>query len=208
MTIKDVFSLKSKKVIVFDLDGTIVRLAADWHSLRNALNARYSEKYKEKSYFHSMSDLLSDIATRGDEAELQHNFSIIQKYELENITRNEPIKDVVYFINNKELFGVNSEVKLAVFSLNTKTTIIKSLQIAEIANKFEFCVGREDVRAWKPEPEGLLKIRDHFQVLTEDMIYFGDLENDLLAGANAGVESHKIDDLIDFVKKFRKNYMK
>lgn len=206
MTIKDVFSLKSKKVIVFDLDGTIVRLAADWHSLRKALNARYSEKYKKKSQFHSMSNLLSQVAARGDEEELQHNFSIIKKYELENITNNEPIEDVVYFINNIELFGENSEVKLAVFSLNTRATIIKSLQIAGILNKFEFCVGREDVRAWKPEPEGLLKIRDHFQVLTEDMIYFGDLDHDLLAGANAGVESHKIDDLIDFVKQVRKNY--
>jgi len=206
MTIKDIFSLKNKKVIVFDLDGTIVRLAADWHSLRKALNARYSEKYKAKSQFHSMSSLLSDIVARGDEEELKHNFSIIQKYELENITKNEPIEEVIYFINNKELFGVNSEVKLAVFSLNTKATITKSLQVAEIDNKFEFCVGREDVRAWKPEPEGLLKIRDHFQVLTEDMIYFGDLDHDLLAGANAGVESHKVDDLIDFVKKVRKNY--
>jgi phosphoglycolate phosphatase-like HAD superfamily hydrolase len=124
----DTTSLKNKKVIVFDLDGTIVRLTADWHSLRNALNARYSEKYKDKHYFHSMSNLLSDIVARGDEVELHHNFNIIQKYELENIIKNEPIEDVIYFINNKELFGVNSSVKLAVFSLNTKSTIITSLQ--------------------------------------------------------------------------------
>jgi hypothetical protein len=37
------------------------------------------------------------------------------------------------------------------------------------------------------------------------MIYFGDLKIDLLAGANAGVESYLIDDLINFVKKFRKS---
>ncbi len=205
MTMTDASSLKSKKVIVFDLDGTIVRLAADWHALRKALNARYSEKYKEKSHFHSMSNLLSSIVARGDEEELHHNFSIMQNFENENITKNEPIEDVIYFINNKELFGVNSVVKLAVFSLNTKSTIIKSLQIAEIFNKFEFCIGREDVRAWKPNPEGLLKIREHFQVLKEDMIYVGDLKMDLLAGANAGVESYIIDDLINFIKKGRQN---
>jgi HAD superfamily hydrolase (TIGR01549 family) len=201
----DVYSLKGKKVIVFDLDGTIVKLAADWHSLRKILNARYREKYKEKSHFHRMSNLLSDIVARGDEEELRHNFSIMQKYENENITKNEPNEDVIYFITNKELFGVNSTVKLAVFSLNTKPTIIKSLQIAGVVNKFEFCVGREDVRAWKPNPEGLLKIREHFQVLKEDMIFFGDLKMDLLAGANAGVESYIIDDLINFIKKVRKN---
>jgi len=199
----DASSLKNKKVIVFDLDGTIVRLTADWHSLRQAVNARYNEKYKEKSYFHSMSNLLSDLVTRGDEEELHHIFSIIQKYENENIAKNEPIEDVIYFINNKELFGVNSAVKLAVFSLNTTSTIIKSLQIAGILNKFEICIGREEVRAWKPHPEGLLKIREHFQVLKEEMIYFGDLKMDLLAGENAGVESYIIDDLINFIKKGR-----
>jgi phosphoglycolate phosphatase len=201
----DTTSLKNKKVIVFDLDGTIVRLTVDWHSLRKALNARYREKYKTKSYFHRMSNLLSDLVARGDEEELHHNFSIMQKYENENITKNEPIDDVIYFINNKEVFGVNPRVKLAVFSLNMRTSITKSLQLAGVDNKFEFYVGREDVRAWKPNPEGLLKIREHFQVLKEDMIYFGDLKMDLVAGKKAEVESYIIDDLINFIKKVREN---
>jgi len=205
MTINIASSLKSKKLIVFDLDGTIVKLVADWHSLLKALNTRYSKMFKERGHFNSMSGLLNEIVARGDEEELQHNFSIIQQYELEKITKNEPIKDIIYFINNKELFGVNSAVKLAVFSLNTKATIIKSLQLAGVVKKFEFFIGREDVRTWKPEPEGLLKIRDHFQVLSKDMIYFGDLKKDLLAGANAGVESYFISDLKKLVKKVRKN---
>jgi phosphoglycolate phosphatase len=205
MTMLDDSTLKSKKVIVFDLDGTIVRLSADWQSLRKTLNARYSEKYKEKSHFNSMSHLLTSIVTRRDEEVLNHFFSIIKKFEIENITKIEPIEDVIYFFSNIELFGVNSEVKLAVFSLNTRNTIKKSLQIAGIINKFEFYIGREDVRAWKPEPEGLLKIREYFQVSKEEMIYFGDLKLDLLAGANAGVESYNIIDLITLIKKFRKN---
>ncbi|MFX0047136.1 MAG: HAD family hydrolase, partial [Candidatus Hermodarchaeota archaeon] len=87
----------------------------------------------------------------------------------------------------------------------TRYTIIKSLQLAGIADKFEFCVGREDVRAWKPEPEGLLKIRDHFQVLNKDMIYFGDLKSDLLAGENAGVDSYYVSDLEKLVNTVRSN---
>jgi len=201
----DASSLKGKKVIVFDLDGTIVRLTADWHSLRNILNVRYNEKHKEKSHFDRMSNLLSDLVVRGDEEELHHNFSIMQKYENENITKIEPIEDVIYFINNKELFGANSAIKLAVFSLNTRATITTSLQMAGVDDKFEFYVGREDVRAWKPNPEGLLKIREHFQVLKEEMIYFGDLQMDLVAGGKVGVETYIINDLINFIKKVRKN---
>jgi HAD superfamily hydrolase (TIGR01549 family) len=201
----DASSLKSKKVIVFDLDGTIVRLKADWASLLEALNTRFSEKYSERTRFKSISSLLSEIVERKDEEELHYNFGIIEKYELENITKNEPIKEVIYFIKNRELFGVNSAVKLAIFSLNTRSTIAKSLQLAGIADKFEFCIGREDVRAWKPEPEGLLKIRDHFQVLNKDMIYFGDLKIDLLAGEKAGVDSYYIFDLEKLVNRTRSN---
>jgi phosphoglycolate phosphatase-like HAD superfamily hydrolase len=44
MTKKIPFSFTGKKIIVFDLDGTIVRLVADWHSLFKALSARFTEK--------------------------------------------------------------------------------------------------------------------------------------------------------------------
>ena len=204
MTKKLPFSFTGKKVIVFDLDGTIVRLAADWHSLRRALITRFTEKNRETINLKSMSAILSRIVEMEDEEELQLNFNLIQQYELENITSNEPIKEIVYFINNKEFYGVSPNAKLAVFSLNTRSTILKSLKMAGILNKFEFFVGREDVRKWKPEPDGLLKILDYFKVNTEEMIYFGDSDIDLLAGTKAGIESYYIDTLINHVRERNK----
>jgi len=199
------FSFIGKKVIVFDLDGTIVRLGADWHSLRKALNARFTERNREDLNFKNMSTILSRIIEMGDEEELQLNFNLMRQYELENISSNEPIKETIYFINNKELFGVSPNAKLAVFSLNFRSTILKSLEMAGIVDKFEFFVGREDVRKWKPEPDGLLKILDYFKVNSEEMIYFGDVEKDLLAGASAGVESYYIDTLINHVRNIKKS---
>ena len=152
-----------------------------------------------------MSAIMSRIVEKGDEEELQLNFNLIRQYELEKITSNEPIKETIYFINNKELFGVSHGAKLAVFSLNTRSTIIKSLEMAGILDKFEFFIGREDVRKWKPEPDGLLKILEHFGVNIEEMIYFGDLEKDLLTGANAGIESYYIDTLINLVRIIKKS---
>jgi phosphoglycolate phosphatase len=204
MTKKLPFSFTRKKVIVFDLDGTIVRLAADWHSLRRALITRFTEKNRETINLKSMSAILSRIVEMEDEEELQLNFNLIQQYELENITSNEPIKETVYFINNKEVFGVSPNAKLAVFSLNTHSTILISLKMAGILNEFEFFVGREDVRKWKPEPDGLLKILDFFKVNTEEMIYFGDSDIDLLAGTKAGIESYYIDTLINHVRDINK----
>jgi len=195
---------KNKKVIVFDLDGTIVKLAVDWHSLKDALAERYSEYYEEACQFRSVSACLSNITKRNDEEELRKNFEIIRQYELENIKENVPIEESVFFINNLNLFGVQVNTKLAVLSLNTRRTIIESLKLANIYEKIDFIVGREDVRKWKPEPEGLLKIKEYFGVRKEEMLYIGDLDKDLLTGQNAGIDSFLVDELIELVKDLRR----
>lgn len=201
-------SLKDKRVLVFDLDGTIVRLTADWMSLKEHLVLKYQKIYKEKCDFKSMSACLSKIVERGDEEILKNFFDIIKHYELENIKGNQPIEETIFFINNKELFGCNKDAKNAILSLNIRETIIKSLELANILNKIDLIIGREDVRKWKPDPEGLIKIQEYFKINKEDMIYFGDLEKDILTGKNAGIEAYLIDDLIQLVNKKKKELKK
>ena len=65
-------------------------------------------------------------------------------------------------------------------------------------------MGREDLRNWKPDPEGLVKIKNYFGVKEEEMIFIGDLENDLLTGQNAGIESFLVGEIIDIVHEHKK----
>ncbi|MBY9019025.1 MAG: HAD-IA family hydrolase [Candidatus Lokiarchaeota archaeon] len=191
---------RDKKVIVFDLDGTIVKLHASWYALKDLLSQRYARLHEENREFNRISAYLSEVIKNGDELELIENFDIIRKYELENIKKTEPIEEVVYFINNKEEFEVDPDVILTVLSLNTRRTIIESLDIAGISDKIAFIIGREDVIKWKPEPEGLFKIKEKFNVSTEQMIFFGDMDFDMDAGKAAGVDSFFIDILIKMVR--------
>jgi len=192
---------RGKKVIIFDLDGTIVKLFAPWHALKEVLSQRYSKRHEEKCEFKSISACLSEIVKNGNELELIENFEIIRKYELENIKKTELIEDVVYFIKNKEKFKIESGVVLTVFSLNTRRTIMESLDIAGISDKIAFIIGREDVRKWKPDPEGLFKIKENFNVDTEQMIFFGDMNKDMEAAKAAGVDFLFIDRLIKMVEE-------
>lgn len=196
-------SFENKKAIVFDLDGTIVKLAADWHSLKDVLANRYREHYKDACEFKSISSCLSNIVERGDEEELQKNFDIIRKYELDNIRENIPIEETIFFINNLNLFEVRKDTKLAVLSLNTRRTIIESLKLANIYDKIDYFLGREDLRKWKPDPEGLLKIKDHYNINEKEMIYIGDLDKDILAGKNAGIDTYYVEELIKLVNQVK-----
>lgn len=192
---------KDKKIIVFDLDGTIVKLRANWHALKDVLSQRYAERNDNQCAFASISACLSKIVEKEDEEELQENFKIIRQYELENIVETEIIPEVVNFIKHKEKFGVSDKVIIAVLSLNTRQTIIESLMIAGISDQVEIIIGREDVRSWKPEPEGLIKIINHFSVSPADLIFFGDMKKDLEAGEAADVDSYYVDELIKLVRK-------
>ena len=196
-------SFKNKKVIVFDLDGTLVKLAADWHHIKKALSDRYFKIYGEKCEFKHISGCFDYVVEKKDERELNNFFKVLEDFEMRNISNNKEIEASIFFINNLNEFEVPNDIKLAIFSLNTRKTIINSLKMARIYDKFDYIVGREDIRKWKPSPDGLLKIMEYFGVNREDMIYFGDLQKDIITGNNAGVESYLVEEIISMVKKKR-----
>jgi phosphoglycolate phosphatase len=197
-------SFKNKAVIVFDLDGTIVNLRADWMELRDILIDAYNERYKEDCNVERISMCLDEVVKRKDDVALQNFFDIIREFENKNLKGIQPIEETIFFLNNKEIFNVREEAKIAILSLNTRNTIISALKDVKIYDKVDFIIGREDVRRWKPAPNGLLKIQDHYKANKNEIIFFGDLENDVLTGKNADIEAYFIQDLIELVKKKKK----
>lgn len=194
-------SFENKRIIVFDLDGTIVHLDTDWHHLKMLLSKRYAKLYQgENCEFEHISACLSHIVKRNDEIELSKFFDIILDYEMKNIRNNKEIEESIFFINHLELFGVKKETKLGILSLNMRKTIITTLKLANLTQKFDLIIGREDVRAWKPNPFGLLEIQKQLNVKKKEMIFFGDTETDLKTGHNAGIEVHLVKELINLVK--------
>ena len=78
-------SFTEKKLIIFDLDGTIVNLTVDWMSLKDNLVDKYREIYKEPCDVQRVSKCLEKIVEKKDENNLQNFFDIVRHYELENI---------------------------------------------------------------------------------------------------------------------------
>ena len=63
-------SFQNKKIIVFDLDGTVVDLDVNWNYLKQMLKKRYYNKYREDCEFKSISECLYKIVEKRDETEL------------------------------------------------------------------------------------------------------------------------------------------
>ncbi|MBY9007176.1 MAG: HAD family hydrolase [Candidatus Lokiarchaeota archaeon] len=194
-------SFYKKKIIVFDLDGTIVDLDVDWTYLKENLKKRYFKKYNEDCEFVSISECLNNIVKREDEIELLEIFKIVEDFEMKSINRTKPIDEIVSFIKNITDIPFLQEVNLSILSLNTRKTIKEVLKLFKIYKYFNLIVGKEDVRYWKPNPEGLLKIKSHFKVENQEIIYFGDKQKDLKTGKNANIDSFLINDLIDLIAK-------
>ena len=197
------FYFERRKAIVFDLDGTIVNLNVNWQKLKNILSKKFKNLYGTKHEFQTVTDCLDKVLTQEGNTEFLNFLNVIEQFELENILDSTYLNETLFFINNLESFKVQKGTKLAVLSLNMRKTIIQSLKNAKIYEKFDYIVGREDVNRWKPNPDGLLKIQEQFKLKSEDLIYFGDLEKDVLTGENAGVDAFLINDLIEFVKEVR-----
>ncbi|MFX0072128.1 MAG: hypothetical protein ACFFAO_13650, partial [Candidatus Hermodarchaeota archaeon] len=116
-------SFKNKKILIFDLDGTIVKLAVDWKKVKKDLSERYSNLYGEKCEFNSISACLNFVVEKSDKQELDNFFQIIQEHETKNLSNNEKINETVFFINNLKLFDIKSDIKLVILSLNSRKTI-------------------------------------------------------------------------------------
>lgn len=194
---------KDLKSIIFDFDGTIVKLHVDWDKLRKALSDKYFADFEEEESFERISAGLKKIVKTNEPDLIQSYIRTIEDFERKNVKDCTFLEDTVYFIENFLQFGLEADIKFAIFSLNFRSTIFSVLNQRDLLGNFQFIVGREDVVEWKPDPEGLFKILKKFEISSEQAIFIGDSEWDIEAGENAKMKAYYIDDFLEAVKKVR-----
>ena len=78
-------------------------------------------------------------------------------------------------------------IRLAVFTGKGRRTTLITLEELGILPFFEHIVTGNDVRCFKPHPEGILQILDTFQVSPHATVMVGDSLMDFMAARDAGV---------------------
>lgn len=178
--------MKRSKLLIFDCDGTVLdtfeliehivlstfyELLPDYHiSLEEAhsfFGPYINDTFKKYEYLgHSVDEYLAVYDKYAD----LYTDKYIKAYKniKESFTYLHDNGYILVIISNKKSFEV-----------------YRGARICGIDNLIDDVVGAECVKHAKPDPEGIKYIMNKYHV--DSSIIFGDTENDILAGKNAGI---------------------
>ena len=81
-----------------------------------------------------------------------------------------------------------NDKKTGIISTKYRYRIEQFLALNGATDLIDLIIGGEDVKAAKPDPQGILKAIEVFGVSSDEVMYVGDNTIDALAGMNAGVD--------------------
>ncbi len=200
--------LKNKKVIVFDLDGTLIDSIGIWNMTDQKLIYDYSGiKVNLEDIQKDRDNFLNNNA--GSDIYIEYCGYLINKYGLSinnseelsdlrkdaaNIVLRKDIEfkdDVVKLILKLKSLGIN----LALATVTTKSQLeiyckenekmLKEMNIEEV---FDFITTKETVKNKKPDPEVYFTIMNHFNIEPSECLIFEDSYTGVMAANRAGIE--------------------
>ena len=176
--------ISSKKYIIFDLDGTIVRLGVDWPACRAEVKSLLIEKYPQLlTIFEEKEEELSKLGrkltveTMGTVVfeslgrDVYEDFGFIQeKYETSfSLDQAEVREEIVNFIKKQ-----CKEHVFSICSNNSLAGVQYTLDLLDIRNCFETIESRRPGRPPKPDRTIMTDLLGSLGADIEECLYIGD----------------------------------
>ena len=162
------------EAVVYDLDGTLVRLDVDWDAVHAAVVERLDE-YGVDVGDRNLWDILDVAAERGVKDVVEETIAAFE-HEGAKASRRLPLADELPL-----------GVPVAVCSLNCEAACRIALERHDLDGHVGSVVGRDTVAGHKPDPEPLLHAIDSVGGDPERALFVGDSESDREAAKRAGV---------------------
>lgn len=209
------------KLYLFDLDGTLL----DSDQLLIEVFHKFYSLYKPADFKVDDANILTFSGPQITETlkkefpEMDQDFMLGEwkKYSSEYT-----IKCIKLFEGADNLLRLMSEkkIKFGIVTNKHKSATEFTLKVLKIDDLNIYCVCADDVKNLKPNPEGIYKAMEYFDVPNkEDVIYIGDSIYDYLTAKNAGVnfglvswstrelpKDAKVDLLIEKYETFAKDF--
>ncbi|MFB6174163.1 MAG: HAD family hydrolase [Halobacteriales archaeon] len=167
---------------VYDLDGTLVRLAVDWDAAAADVVSVFREAGIDADGA-DLWDLLDRAPEHGLDGAVEAAISSHERDGAERSRRLAAADDLA------EL-----DVPVAVCSLNCEAACRIALEKHGLAEDVDAVIGRDSVGAHKPDPEPLLAAARALSVPPEETLFVGDSERDARTAERAGTRFEYVGD--------------
>lgn len=183
--------MKNLKLVIFDLDGVLVD-ACEWH--RIALNEALRAVCDYEISLEEHKSTFNGIPTRAKLKKLTEMGKILgdcheDVYRLKQDKTKKIIKNKSKIMQDKiQLISVLKErnLKVCCFTNSIRETAELMLSTAGILDMLDVLVTNQDVKNPKPDPEGYLKILDHFNISSDDTVIIEDSPKGIEAAIRSG----------------------
>lgn len=168
------------RAVLYDLDGTLVRLAVDWTAVEQEIATVLRTAGVDPEDLVTW-DLLDAADAVGIREEVE---GILSRHEREGARRADrlPLADAL----------LDDDVPTGVVSLNAEAAVRIALEKESLLDAVDVVVGRDTVDARKPDPEPVLAALDALSVAPEDALFVGDSDTDEQAAHRAGVAFRRV----------------
>lgn len=178
-----------RKLVVFDLDGTLVDSGPTVFKILNTMRADFG--LKDLNY----NDLRPSLSSGGREivgrafSDRNCNAKFDYLCDFRERYADQSLKGEELFPGVKDILGALkfADIKLAICSNKPRRLVDKVLTAHEIIGFFDAIVSDGDGLKPKPSPEGLHHLMNYFGCRAEESIFVGDSRVDQIAANNAGI---------------------
>ena len=178
------------KGIIFDLDGTLVNSLEDISDAMNNVLTTLNyptHTYDAYQYFigSGLRNLVSKAlpASNNTEVDIENCFNcMIIEYREICTLKTKPYTGIIELLDNL----VSRDIKLAVFS-NKADELTKKIVSEIFPNYFNTAVGLSTEVLKKPNPFEAIEISKNWNFKTEEIIFIGDSDIDMLTATNANM---------------------
>ena len=161
--------------VVYDLDGTLVRLPVDWEAARSDAAAVLRSRGVDTADM-GLWDVLEAARPNGALAEISDAIATHERRGAESATRL-PLAD-----------ELPQPVPVAVCSLNCEAACHIALERHDLDGYVGAVVGRDSVDTYKPDPAPLRAAVSAVDAAPERSLFIGDSDRDREAAERAGLD--------------------